>query len=53
MIVPEVMLYPDSQKVAVMSGAAPGADKSKRTFEMSFPLEAAVNYYHREEEDKA
>lgn len=51
MVVPEVMIYPDSKKVAIMAGAAPGADKSQRTLEMSFPLESVVNYYHREEEE--
>ena len=48
MVAPDVMLYPDSDKVGVMGGAAPGGDRSKRTLNATLPLSAAVGYWEGE-----
>lgn len=46
---PEVLVYPDTQKVGVMAGAAPGGDKAARTLEAYLPLGARVGYWDGEE----
>lgn len=46
---PEVLVYPDTQKVGVMAGAAPGGDKAARTLEAYLPLSARVGYWDGEE----
>lgn len=48
MLDPEVNVYPDSGKVAVMAGSAPGGSKEKRTLHHVFPIVADVDYWHGE-----
>jgi len=45
---PDVMEYPDSGKVAAFAGAAPGGDKTQRTFDAVFRLDDAVDYWDGE-----
>lgn len=45
---PDVILYPDSDKVGVLAGAAPGGDASARTVDGFWPLQAQVDYYSGE-----
>lgn len=45
---PDVMEYPDSGKVAVFAGAAPGGDKRARRFAASYRLASAVDYWDGE-----
>ena len=48
MLAPDVMEYPDSGKVGVFAGAAPGGDKARRTLAMFVPAAAAVDYWDGE-----
>lgn len=48
MVEPEVSFYPDSEKFGVMVGAAPGGDKTRRTFEGTFRAGAKVGYFDGE-----
>ncbi|MFN2432984.1 MAG: cupin domain-containing protein [Gemmatimonadota bacterium] len=48
---PEVSEYPDSGKICVMVGAAPGADSAARRVDATFRLRDAVSYL--EGEDRA
>jgi uncharacterized cupin superfamily protein len=48
MVEPDVMVYPDSGKVGIFSGAAPGGPKEKRTFSKCLRGEAEVGYYEGE-----
>jgi uncharacterized cupin superfamily protein len=41
---PEIAEYPDSGKIGLMVGAAPGADASARTRALAFRVEDAVSY---------
>lgn len=45
---PDVLEYPDSGKVAIFAGSAPGGDKSDRRLELSIRKEAAVGYWEGE-----
>jgi uncharacterized cupin superfamily protein len=49
MIEPDVMVYPDSGKVGIFGGAAPGEPKEKRTFSKFLRGDAEVGYYDGEE----
>jgi uncharacterized cupin superfamily protein len=49
MIEPDVMLYPDSGKIGVLVGAAPGGLKEKRTLSKFLRGDAEVGYYKGEE----
>lgn len=49
---PEVMEYPDSGKVTIFAGAAPGGDKGRRRFDASFRMRDAVDYWLGEDEDE-
>ena len=49
MLEPDVVVYPDSRKVGVLAGAAPGGDKAARTLEAYLPLAAQVGYWEGEE----
>jgi hypothetical protein len=49
MVEPEVMVYPDSGKVGVFGGAAPGGPKEERTFSKFLRGDAEVGYYDGEE----
>lgn len=46
---PDIMVYPDSKKVVLFAGAAPGGDKSARTLSATLPLSAEVDYWSGEE----
>lgn len=48
MLEPEVVIYPDSNKLGVMAGSPPGGDKSIRTFQGSFSI-SPIGYYDGEE----
>lgn len=48
MVEPDVMVYPDSGKVGIFAGAAPGGPKSKRTFSKFLRSNAAVGYFDGE-----
>ena len=45
---PDVMEYPDSGKITVFAGAAPGGDKAARRIAASFLQEDAVDYWEGE-----
>jgi uncharacterized cupin superfamily protein len=49
MVEPDVMIYPDSGKIGIFGGAAPGGPKEKRTFSKFLREEADVGYYEGEE----
>ncbi len=46
---PDVVIYPDSKKVGVFGGAAPGGDKAARFLHTYLPLSAEVDYWSGEE----
>ena len=46
---PDVMVYPDSDKVGIFAGAAPGGPKDRRTFSKFLRNDAEVGYYEGEE----
>lgn len=49
MVEPDIAVYPDSKKVALFAGAAPGGDKAARTLSTVLPLSAEVDYWSGEE----
>jgi uncharacterized cupin superfamily protein len=49
MVEPDVMVYPDSGKVGIFGGAAPGGRKEERTFSKFLRGDAEVGYYEVEE----
>ncbi|WP_180900707.1 cupin domain-containing protein [Martelella soudanensis] len=46
---PDVLEYPDSGKVAVFAGSAPGGEKTARRLELTVKKNAAVGYWEGEE----
>ena len=50
MVEPDVTRYPDSNKIGVIAGSAPGGDAARRTLTAFLPADAAVNYYHDEDD---
>ena len=48
MIDPEVVVYPDSDKIGALAGAPPGGDSSKRLVSAFLPADAAVDYFDGE-----
>jgi uncharacterized cupin superfamily protein len=48
MVEPDVMIYPDSGKVGIFGGAAPGGPKEKRNFNKFLRGDAEVGYYDGE-----
>jgi uncharacterized cupin superfamily protein len=48
MVEPDVMVYPDSGKVGIFGGAAPGGPKGERTFSKFLRGDAEVGYYDSE-----
>lgn len=48
MMEPDAMVYPDSGKVGIFLGAAPGGPKEKRTLSGFFREEDGVDYYEGE-----
>lgn len=49
MVEPDVMVYPDSKKLCVTAGSAPGGDKASRTLFTVLSLSAEVDYWSGEE----
>ena len=49
MVEPDVTVYPDSEKVGIFGGAAPGGPKEERTFSKFLRGDAEVGYYDGEE----
>ncbi|KAB1186560.1 MULTISPECIES: cupin domain-containing protein [Haloferax] len=49
---PDVSVYPDSDKVGVFCGSAPGGKSSDRTLHEYFPRDAAVGYWDGEPTDE-
>lgn len=45
---PDVMVYPDSEKVGVMAGRPPGGDDDETALKAYFRREDAVDYWDRE-----
>ncbi len=45
---PDVMVYPDSNKVGIFGGAAPGGNKEKRTFSRFLRGDAEAEYFEGE-----
>jgi uncharacterized cupin superfamily protein len=48
---PDVTVYPDSDKVGVFCGSAPGGDSAERTLHGYFPRDSAVGYWDGEPTD--
>jgi uncharacterized cupin superfamily protein len=48
MVEPDVMVYPDSGKVGIFGGAAPGGPKEERTLSKFLRSDAEVGYYDGE-----
>lgn len=48
MIAPEVTIYPDSNKVGLMAGSAPGGSKEKRTLSKVLRGDAEAGYFDGE-----
>jgi uncharacterized cupin superfamily protein len=49
MIEPEITVYPDSNKIGIFAGAAPGGPKEERTLAKSLRADAEVDYWENEE----
>jgi uncharacterized cupin superfamily protein len=49
MLEPDILIYPDSEKVGLFAGSAPGGPKGKRTLQKYLRADAEVNYYDGEE----
>ena len=49
MVAPDVTVYPDSNKVGIFGGSAPGGPKERRTFSKFLEASAEVGYYEGEE----
>ncbi len=45
---PDVVVYPDSEKVGIFGGAAPGGNRDARTFHKFLSLDAEVDYWQGE-----
>jgi uncharacterized cupin superfamily protein len=48
MVEPDVLVYPDSNKVGLFAGAAPGGARDKRTLQKYLSADAEVGYYDGE-----
>lgn len=46
---PDILEYPDSGKVTVFAGSAPGGEKSDRRLELTVRKDAAIDYWDGEE----
>jgi len=49
MVEPDVMVYPDSDKIGLFAGSAPGGPKERRTLSKFLRGDAEVDYYEGEE----
>jgi hypothetical protein len=45
MVEPDVLIYPDSNRVGLFAGAAPGCTRDKRTLQEYLRADAEVGYY--------
>jgi hypothetical protein len=48
MLEPEVTVYPDSNKLGIVAGAAPGGPKDRGTLAKSLRADADVDYWEGE-----
>ncbi len=48
MIAPEVAEYPDSGKIGIIAGSAPGGDKARRSLFRFYKKDGDVDYYEGE-----
>jgi uncharacterized cupin superfamily protein len=48
MVEPDVLVYPDSNKVGLFAGAAPGGARDRRTLQKFLRADAEVGYYEGE-----
>jgi uncharacterized cupin superfamily protein len=48
MVEPDVMVYPDSDKIGIFAGSAPGGPKERRTLSKFLRSDAEVGYYEGE-----
>jgi uncharacterized cupin superfamily protein len=48
MVHPDIAVYPDSNKVGVFVGAAPGGPSEESTMKKFFPLDAEIEYWDDE-----
>jgi uncharacterized cupin superfamily protein len=46
---PDISVYPDSEKLGLFAGAAPGGDSNERVVDGYYPRDAAVDYWKGEE----
>jgi hypothetical protein len=46
---PDIIVYPDSGKVGLFAGSAPGGPKEKRTLHKYLKKDAEVGYFDGEE----
>lgn len=49
MIEPDITVYPESGKVGLVAGSAPGGAPSERTLHQILPIAAAVDYWRGED----
>jgi uncharacterized cupin superfamily protein len=49
MVEPDVLVYPDSRKIGLFVGSAPGGPKEKRTLHKYLRADAEVSYFDNEE----
>jgi uncharacterized cupin superfamily protein len=49
MVEPDVLVYPDSRKIGLFAGSAPGGPKEKRTLHKYLRADAEVSYFDNEE----
>ena len=50
MVEPDIMVYPESGKIGMFAGAAPGGPKAKRTFSKFLRSDAEVGLFVGERE---
>ena len=49
MVKPDALIYPDSGKIGLFAGSAPGGPKEKRTLHKYLRADAGVDYFEGEE----
>lgn len=45
---PDVVMYPDSEKVGIFAGSAPGGDKEERTYQAYHKVDESLDYWEDE-----
>lgn len=53
MLEPDICVYPDSRKVNLFGGSAPGGDLTERSYSRILDEDAVLQYWDREEEGPA